>query len=178
MKNNAELIKIRIESERNFAKSLFEKRVEHYPILYQILSDYAKKIKYDRNDIDNLKEFREKIDEWNSKCSLFFSPQTGNFSARFRHFLGHLMHDNVPNSIIENNWEPILYMIGKFERFLKSEIGIIDIKPIGEIDEIKEIDNYMSKCEKNLQLELKKCDIDFEYKGNYLRSNKELFEND
>ncbi len=175
LKNKAELRKVQIEVEKNFAKSLFDKRVEYYPDLYNILSDYAKTIKYGRNNIDNLKEFREKMDDWNSKYSLFFSPQTADFSSRFRYYLAYLLADNIPADIIEKNWEPVLYMIGKFEKFLKSEIGIINIKPIGEVDESEKVDKYITECENSLELELNERGIDSE--GNYLRRNKELFKN-
>ena len=66
-RNKTELQKIKIELEQKYAKSLFDKRVEVYPQLYEILSSYGKTIQYDKNTIENLIEFRERIDNWNNK---------------------------------------------------------------------------------------------------------------
>jgi hypothetical protein len=51
-------------------------------------------------NIENLKEFRDKIDVWNNKYSLFFSRPTSLLSARFRSYLRLILLEDTPLDII------------------------------------------------------------------------------
>ena len=73
MRNRAELNKIYKELEQRYAKSIFDKRVEVYPSLYELTSSYQKTIQYKECNRDTLRNLRTKIDDWNSKNSIFFS---------------------------------------------------------------------------------------------------------
>jgi hypothetical protein len=65
IRNKTDFRKLKIEFDQKYAKSLFDKRVEAYPELYEILSGYGKIIQYKQNTVKNLIEFRNKIDAWN-----------------------------------------------------------------------------------------------------------------
>jgi hypothetical protein len=128
MKNRSELKCIRKELEQSYEKSLFEKCVEVYPELYCLLGRYAKIIAYGKATRDDLQRFRDKVDEWNSKYSLFLTPATTDVSWRFRHYLSSLLAEE---DIVDIHWPRIARILRTFENALKAEIGIFNIPPAG-----------------------------------------------
>jgi len=120
-----ELYRLRQEQGHSYAKALFDKRVEYYPQLYNYLSEYAKVIRSGNQSLENLAAFKKAIDVWNSQYSLFFTRHTSKFSAKFRFYLGKVLHGRqAAMELSAQDWENIRRLIGMFESFLKSEIGI------------------------------------------------------
>lgn len=144
-RNKAELKKIKVELEQNYAKSLFDKRVEIYPPLYNLLSGYGKKIQYHQQTKENLREFRESIDNWNSQYSIFFTNATRKISYRFRKFLQALLLEPDLIIIVDEDWEAIHKIMLVFEDSLRSEIGILDTKPAGEIKDIEKVYSFIEE---------------------------------
>ena len=146
-KNRADLIKVQKEQDHGYAKALFDRRVEYYPQLYNLLSDYAKTIRANKQTPENLVAFKLAVDEWNSKHSLFFTKATSKFSSKFRFLLGTILRDGNPSGFPQADWEALRKLIGYFEDFLKAEIGIFVAKPVGDVGELKEayrfIDNMI-----------------------------------
>jgi hypothetical protein len=148
LRNKAELAKIQIELEQNYAKSLFDKRIEIYPELYNLLSAYIKLIEYGKQGVENLIEFRDKIDKWNSQYSMFFTLSTSMISASFRRYLRQLLSYDSEVNISAEDWKVIRKIMRSFEMSLRAEIGIFDIKPAGlakEVDNVKKLIASTSK---------------------------------
>ena len=80
LQNKSELDKLKRELEQQYAKSLFEKRIEVYPELYNLFSSYAKMIRERQANAKNLIELKEKSDNWNSRYSIFFTEATKKVS--------------------------------------------------------------------------------------------------
>jgi hypothetical protein len=148
-KNRSDLIKVQKEQEHGYAKALFDRRVEYYPQLYNLLSDYAKTIRANRQAPENLATFKVAVDEWNSKYSLFFTKSTSKFSSKFRFLLGKILEDGNASGFSQTDWEALRKLIGYFEDFLKAEIGIFVAKPVGDVEELREayafIDNMIEQ---------------------------------
>ncbi|HYX72243.1 MAG TPA: hypothetical protein VE732_05700, partial [Nitrososphaera sp.] len=134
LKNKADLLRVQKEQEHGYAKALFDKRVECYPQLFNYLSDYAKVIRSNRQNSDNLARFKSDVDEWNSKHSLFFTKSTAKFSAKFRFLLGAILNNNLASEFSNKDWERLRMLIEYFEDFLKAEIGIFVAKPVGDVE--------------------------------------------
>lgn len=143
IRNKAELAKIQKETELRYSKSLFDKRIEIYPELYNSLSSYDKLIQYNKQSIESLREFRDKVDEWNSRNSLFFTEATTKISSRFRKYLRILLQRNQQNTISNEDWNDIQKIIVHFEHSLKAEIGIYDTKAVGLIKDIERIYKFI-----------------------------------
>jgi hypothetical protein len=152
LRNRAELKKIHEELVKNYAKSLFDKRIEYYPELYSISSHYSKICEYGKCNVQNLIEFRDKIDDWNNKYSLFFSLATSRISYRFRNYLNLLLHDGSSSAITGSDWKAMKEIRNAFEMSLRADIGILDTKPAGELpsipDVINRLDNRIQELKK------------------------------
>lgn len=130
LRNRTELKKIRTDLEQKYAKSLFDKRIELYPELYGLLSSFSKTMQYDQLNIEKLIEFRESVDSWDSKYSIFFTQTTRKICGGFRSFINEKIR---LKDISENFIEEMFNKMVIFERALRSELGIYVTKPAGEV---------------------------------------------
>lgn len=144
LKNKGDLTKTKREQEHGYAKALFEKRVEIYPQLYNYLSDFAKVIRSNTQNTQNLAEFKHAVDEWNSRYSLFFTNPTSVFSSQFRYFLQTILN-RTPIELSADDWENIRQLIGYFEDFLRAEIGIFVSKPVGDVVAAEERYEFLNR---------------------------------
>ena len=138
-----ELQKLRAEIKKSYVGKLHEERLKFYPEIYFLLSDFAKKVDKRYLTKEEIHSFDAKINELDSKYSIYFSAQTGNIAYRFRRFLADsiirdqdLNKENLRNSEILRN---LCKKIGEFELSLKSDLGIYVI----EFDNLsKKISSY------------------------------------
>lgn len=135
LSTRSELRRIRRELEQSYEKSLFDKRVEIYPELYQLLSANLKLIQYGDASRDTLLMFKEQIDAWNSKYSLFFTRATTQISWRFRHYLFLLLKEGT---ITDEHWDRIKNTIRLFEAALRAEIGIFNVPAVGPVPDLQD----------------------------------------
>jgi hypothetical protein len=140
-----ELEKIRRQLEQAYAKSLFDKRVETYPQLYNLLSSYSKTIQYNQQNVKNLLEFRDAVDKWNSQYSFFFTGSTGKLSGSFRGYLRVILAEGVKSKIREDDWKTIRGILRHFERSIRSEIGVTTIEPAGNVERIEEAYKFIEE---------------------------------
>ena len=135
LQNKAALEKIKKELEQQYAKFLFEQRIKIYPELFEMLSSYSKTIAYKKNNVKNLRKFRDSLDKWNSANSIFFTESTARLSGKFRGYLADLLA-NGKSAISESEWEAVRTIIRAFENSIRAEIGVIDTPPAGTAKEL------------------------------------------
>lgn len=152
LQNRAALDKVKRELEQQYAKSLFEQRIKVYPELYNLLSAYRKVIAYGTRNTTNLIEFRKSVDEWNSKYSIFFSEATSKISHRFRFYLRLLLQNGETSIVKDEDWEAIRKIIGYFEESLKTDIGILDMPPVGKMKDLEKVYLYIDQQRASKQL--------------------------
>ena len=143
--NKIELEKIKRQLEQAYAESLFDKRLEIYPQLYNFLSNYRKAILYGKQNVKNLLEFRDTIDQWNSQYSFFFTGSTGRISGKFRGYLKDLLAKGKNSKIEDDDWKAIQEILRYFEISLRSEIGVSTIEPASQIEGIEEIYRFIEQ---------------------------------
>jgi len=140
--NKSALEKIKKELEQQYAKSLFEQRVKIYPKLFEMLSGYGKTIAYKKNNLENLRKFRDGLDEWNSANAIFFTEATARLSGKFRGYLSNLL-TNDNSTISDNEWEAVRTIIRAFENSIRAEIGVIDMPPVGTAKELDKMYEFI-----------------------------------
>jgi hypothetical protein len=143
--NKVELEKITRQLEQAYAKSLFDKRVETYPQLYYLLSNYSKTIQYNKQNVKNLIELRDEIDDWNSHYGLFFTSSTGKLSGTFRGYLKTILAEGAKSIIKDEDWNNIRRMLYHFEKSIRAEIGVATIEPVSNIEGIEEVYQFIDE---------------------------------
>jgi hypothetical protein len=144
LQNKIELEKVKKELDQQYAKSLFDERVKCYPTLFKAFTDYGKKMQYGKQTSENLRQFRDTIDNWNNQYGIFFTRPTARLSARFRWYL-HTLLEVEGNQIGEDDWEAIYTIIGYFEECLKAEIGVSRMEPAGNIEELDNVYEFIEE---------------------------------
>ena len=143
--NKVELEKITRQLEQAYAKSLFDKRLETYPQLYYLLSNYGKTILYKKQNVKNLIELRDAIDQWNSKYSLYFTGPTGKLSGTFRSYLKTILAKGSKSKIRDEDWKNVRRILYHFEKSIRSEIGVSTIEPVSNVEGIEEVYRFIDE---------------------------------
>lgn len=145
-----ELQKMRTEIRQTYAGKLLERRLDIYPEMYRILSDFTKKIESGEFTKAALQQFKNEIDSWDSKHAILFSGPTNITAYRFRKELRRLT--NLTDNEFNNGFESedaisdFRHKIGNYELALKSDLGIY---VVDSGDTSKRIESY-----KQLNIEL------------------------
>lgn len=135
----SDMNKLRVELQQQYAKSLFDKRVDVYQELYFLLSGYGKKIQYGQQTKENLKEFGEQVDLWNSRNAIFFTQPTRRISYKFRYFLRVLLSNHAISDVTDEDWDAIHRIMLAFEDAIRAEIGIFDTPSPGELQALDKV---------------------------------------
>ena len=152
LKNKTELRKIQTQQEQNYTKSLFDKRIEVYPKLYSMFSDYEKLIRDNKQSIESLHTLKDDVDLWNTQFGIFFTDSTTNISFRFRKYLNLLLTNDSGSNISIDDWNLVQKILLTFEKSLRTEIGIYHTKAAGESEEVKNIYIKIEDAINNIKL--------------------------
>jgi hypothetical protein len=101
-------------------------------------------MQYGKQAPDNLRELRNKIDNWNNLYGIFFTRPTSSLSARFRWYLHTLLEDEN-KQINEDDWSTIYSIIGHFQNCLKAEIGVSRMEPAGFIEKMDDVYQFIEE---------------------------------
>jgi hypothetical protein len=145
LENKAELEKIKRELEQEYAKLLFEQRVKAYPELFSLLSGYSKVIRYEKQSVSNLMQFRDSLDEWNNKSGIFFTESTARLSGKFRYYLRNLIDADDAQNVTDDDWSSIRKIIRAFEDFIRAEMGVVDTQPAGVAKELEQVYQFIDR---------------------------------
>ena len=118
---NTELQKLRQEIQKTYSGKLLDKRLEVYPDLYYLLSDFAKKALFGTVVKRDLEKLLDQTNKWNSRHSILFSGQTNKVSYHFRKTLTELAQQGADSPEALHSF---IDMLSEFELALKSDLGI------------------------------------------------------
>ncbi|MEZ4990418.1 MAG: hypothetical protein R2824_08400 [Saprospiraceae bacterium] len=120
------------EQKQSYAEKLLEKRLNTYPGLYQLTSDFLKLVEYEREKFTNhwLDDFKGQLIDWDSKYALFLSVNSGSKLYSFRRKLVTELLDKMPDDELREKIEDkpyrreIVAQVEQLEIALKNDIGI------------------------------------------------------
>lgn len=157
---NIEVEKLRTEIHQDFSLKLFEKRLDHYPDLYQYLSEFKKVIQYEEVTQERMIDFFKQLQEWDSRHSILFGSDTGKLLYHFRKEVFDLTRRS--NQDIEayfNDSETrhlFIQKMAQLELSLKSELGIYAYNSPTDVREAKRFRSYQEVTDfSNQQTKLK-----------------------
>jgi len=115
----------------------YEKRVEVYPALYEVLSDFIKVLDFGRFSKDKWKnatkqdviDFLLKLEAWDSKFAIFLTPHSTKVLYELRIQIHDLVKGNdeeLQNMMAGNNSE-LRKCVSRLESSLKYDLGIFAV---------------------------------------------------
>jgi hypothetical protein len=139
--------KIQIESLRyqlaqSYTEKLYLKRLEVYPVLYEIISSFAKRIRHEAISQKELRAFAEKINEWDSKHALLTSAFTVQQLITLRKALRSLEVSGEERFSKDTLYKTVFPLILDLELAMKTELGVfasdgyhspVKVRPLAEV---------------------------------------------
>jgi hypothetical protein len=150
---STELRKLRFQAEQVFWSEILKRRMDTYPQLYYLLSEFNKKIEFthqiSKTDIESLSV---KINEWDSENAIVFSRRTATLCYRFREMLWELIEESDEELKKKLSNQELLRDIyqktGTLELALKSDLGIYGVDVSNAEDNIKTMRTLREEAEK------------------------------
>ncbi|KPV54067.1 hypothetical protein SE17_06000 [Kouleothrix aurantiaca] len=127
-----ELRKTRTEFQQTYTDKLLEKRLEVYPALYKLTSDFDKIIRYDTLEKHHIDELFKHILEWDSANAIFMSGRTVFTHVKFLMTLARLV--KMPIEDFQKKYadpqerKQLLDQANEVEVALKNDLGVYVIE--------------------------------------------------
>ena len=147
-----ELKKLRAEIQQTYAGGLLEKRLQTYPILYKLLSDFDKVIRFGTLTQVVVSELFDHLLKWDSENAIFMSGNAVNAYHAFRMKLNNLRHMTVnefeKEFTSQEKRKELRIDANRVEVVLKRDIGIYIVEFAGEdkkFETYRDIDAELKK---------------------------------
>lgn len=125
----AEIEKIKSGIQQDYATKLLEKRIEVYPKLYSIISDFIKLVQFGKVTTDIIQKLKSDIEAWDSNNALFLSAGSTGTIYDFRKFLFDEAINKSDEELQKANYLKTLRdRAGDVEVVLKNDIGIYKVE--------------------------------------------------
>src|SRR6185369_15517581 len=100
---------------------------KEYPALYCLLSDLPKALESGSDIEVRLSDLLRRVNEWDSKHSIFLSPEASNICYGFRHKLLGLAEahsGNIRDAVDKTRRSELLRWAERLELALRSDLGL------------------------------------------------------
>jgi hypothetical protein len=126
-----ELRKFARQLEEKYTTSLFNKRLEVYPLLFKALIDLNNTIEYNNHNKQLLVDFQVKYDSWLAANGVFLTPATAHIIWGYHNFLVDLLGQQYDEVIPEEKWIEIRNVQITIGKCLRAELGVYETKAAG-----------------------------------------------
>ncbi len=117
--------------EQKYTTSLFDKRLEAYPLLFKILHDLNNEIEYNTQNKQQLVELQKEYDSWISSHAILLTPTTAKLVWGYHHYLIDILEQYPDDSMPEEQWVEIRNIQATIGKFLRTELGVYDTEAAG-----------------------------------------------
>jgi hypothetical protein len=150
-----EIKKLRTELQMSYASKLVDKRMEAYPVLFKLISDFEKASKYRIVQKPEADKLLKDILEWDSSSALFMSSNAIRKYTLFRKFIRSLT--DMPKKEFDiyvsddENRQLIARQVREVEIALKQDLGVFVVdfpdvdKNLGSYSEYSELVHKLGK---------------------------------
>ncbi len=126
-----EFRKLTRQLEQKYTTSLFDKRLEVYPVLFKALNDFNNVIEYKSPSPQQLVELQQQYDTWISSHAIILTPTTAKVVWGYHNYLIDLLDQYHGSSIPPERWIEIRNIQIVIGKFLRAEIGVFDTTAAG-----------------------------------------------
>ncbi|MEM7796232.1 MAG: hypothetical protein AAF579_17490 [Cyanobacteria bacterium P01_C01_bin.118] len=129
--SRTEFRKLRKQLEQTYTTSLFDKRLDLYPVLFQALNHLNHKIEYGSPNREQLIEFQHQYDDWISSHAILLTPTTAKAVWGYHNYLIDVLEQYHDGPIPLEQWIEIRNIQTVIGKFLRAEIGVFDTTAAG-----------------------------------------------
>lgn len=134
-----EFRKILKQLEQKYTVSLFNKRLETYPLLFKLLHDLNHEIEYGSQNKENLSkqkliEFQSHYDSWIAAYAFLLTPTTAELVWGYHNYLIDVLEQVSGSSLPEEQWVEVRNVQVTIGKCLRAELGVYDTKAAGVLE--------------------------------------------
>ena len=129
--SRSEFRKLTKQLEQTYTTSLFDKRLEVYPVLFRALNQLNHKIEYSSLDKQQLVEFQHQYDDWLATHAILLTPTTAKVVWGYHNYLIDLLEQYYDSPLSLEQWIEIRNIQIVIGKFLRAEIGVFDTTAAG-----------------------------------------------
>jgi len=126
-----EFRKLTRQLEQKYTTSLFDKRLEVYPVLFKTLHDFNHVIEYNSSSKQQLIELQRQYDTWIASHAILLTPITAKAVWGYHHYLIDLLEQHRDIPLPQERWIEIRNIQVVIGKFLRAEIGVYDTTAAG-----------------------------------------------
>jgi hypothetical protein len=140
-------IRVQIESMRyqlaqSYTEKLYLRRLDAYPCLYEIISDFAKRIRLEDVSLNDIRAFAETVSAWDSKYALLASAFTVRQLMALHKALREMEASREETFSREMLHQRLFPLILELELAMKTELGVfasdgyhspVEVKPLNTV---------------------------------------------
>mgnify|MGYP001791436683 FL=1 len=127
----AELKKLTRQLEQTYTTSLFDQRLNAYPILFKTLHDFNNIIEYGTPSKQHLIKFQTQYDTWTASHAILLTPKTAKIIWGYHYYLLELIEQHHDSLLALEQWIEIRNTQVVISKFLRAEIGVFDTMAAG-----------------------------------------------
>ena len=147
--SRVEFRKLASQLEEKYTTSLFDKRLEVYPLLFKALNTVNSSIEQNCQSKQLIMDFQDEFENWLSLNAIFLTPATANIIWGYHNYLIDLGNLYGEADIPEERWVEIRNIQVAIGKFLRAELGVYDMEPAGtpelEKPHVKEVLDKLDK---------------------------------
>jgi hypothetical protein len=117
--------------EEKYTTSLFDKRLEAYPMLFKVLQELNNEIEYRTQNKQQLVELQKKYDDWIASYAILLTPTTGQLVWGYHDYLIDVLQQFSGEALPEERWVEIRNIQATIGKFLRAELGVFDTEAAG-----------------------------------------------
>jgi len=121
----ADLRKLDVQVQVNYAGPLLERRHAAYPRLYRLLGDFVKELRFGKVTRNYLVSLRDSLEEWDSANAVLVESRTQRMLYDFRkRLITELLPADETVFSSREFRDALRYEIGELETALRGELGV------------------------------------------------------
>ncbi|MEO0458355.1 MAG: hypothetical protein AAF152_17485 [Cyanobacteria bacterium P01_A01_bin.114] len=117
--------------EQEYSTALFDKRLEAYPVLFELLHNFNAVIEYGTPTRQQLLDFRKHYDSWVSAHAILLTQATAKLIWGYHNYLVNLLEPRTGGSFPAEQWFEIRNIQVLIGKALRAEIGVFDTAAAG-----------------------------------------------
>jgi hypothetical protein len=144
-----ELRKARIQSDTQYFQGLFNKRLELYPDLYEVLSDLGLAVIEKRVTRQVLYDSLKDIQGWDRRHALLLSPLSAQSLIELRKIIAAMTADTEADPSRTQVRELLRPMLINLQLSLKNEIGVMQAEGFHNPSRVLRLNEVVNKLQDN-----------------------------
>ena len=142
--------------EQKYTTSLFEKRLQVYPVLYKLLNEANCTIEYNSQNLGSmdrkvLADLRQEYDSWISAYAFLLTSSTGELVWGYHSYLIDILEQFSGDRLPEEVWIEVRNFQNTIGKSLRAELGVYEMKAAGALMQAPYVQSQLERLDQSAE---------------------------